>query len=382
MNHTDIAVIGAGIIGTSLAAELVHRGRTVTLIEADEAGGGTSAASYSWINSHKKHPLDYHALNLRGVAAWRRIAETLPEVVSFTGHVEIAESDAHRLSLIERTQRLIGLGYEARWSTPGEARARTPLPVPDDALVAIFDGEGHAFPQRWITHLTTELEASGTPVRRATAIRVDAHDDGARVVLADGDHVDAGAVVICTGARSSDLVASAGAALPLVPPVVDSPAFGYLADVVAPGHGLSGLVTTDRLAMRPGENGTLLVQALDLDCSAQPQVPAPAATAAQIEQRVAAVLPHTRPRIAGIRVGHRVIPSDGRTAAGRIAPGSSVWTIVTHSGVVLAPWLADVIANELHSGYSEPLLAPFRPDRFLKATAHAQLAAPRAPGDQ
>ncbi|WP_051799573.1 NAD(P)/FAD-dependent oxidoreductase [Catenuloplanes japonicus] len=370
---TDVAIVGAGIIGAALADALVRRGRTVTLLESGRPGGGTSATSFAWINSHKKHALDYHAINLRGVEAWRRIAADLPDTVAFTGTVAIAGDDTHRASLTQRTERLIGLGYPARFATPAEARDRTPLPVADDALVAIFDGEGHAFPGRWIAHLTARV-----PVRTAAVTGIDGHD----VLLADGDRVTADAVVICAGTATERLVASAGGVLPLVPPEVDSISYGYLADVVAPGHGVTGIVKTDRLGLRPGEDGTLLVQALDLDRSADPAGPPPDEVAAEILRRITPLLPRTSPRVSAVRVGHRVIPADARTAAGRIAPGSPVWAIATHSGVTLAPWLAEVIADELCGGAPEPLLAAFRPDRFLTTTTHAPLAAPRTSGDQ
>ncbi|GAB7046805.1 NAD(P)/FAD-dependent oxidoreductase [Catenuloplanes indicus] len=379
MNQADVTIVGAGIIGTALAAALAGRGRPVTLLDAGEPGGGTSATSFAWINSHKKDPLDYHALNLAGVAAWRRIAAEFPDAATFAGHVSIATGAAHRASLTARVERLTGLGYPARRVTPAEARERTPVPVPDDALVAIFDGEGHAFPRRWIAHLLTR---PGITVRSATATAVVPHGDHATVHLAGGGTVTAGTVVICAGTGTAALAASAGGRLPLVPPVADSPAFGYLTDVIAPGHGVTGIVKTDRLGLRPGDGGGLLVQTLDLDGTAQPGREPPATVAAEIARRVAEALPHTSPRIAAVRVGHRVVPADGRTAAGPVLPGSPVWAIATHSGITLAPWLADTIAAELTDGTPEPLLTAFRPTRFRTVPHHPPLTAPRAPGDQ
>ncbi|GAB7044080.1 MULTISPECIES: NAD(P)/FAD-dependent oxidoreductase [Catenuloplanes] len=379
MTGADVAIVGAGIIGTALAAALARRGRAVTLIEAGEPGGGTSATSFAWINSHKKDPLDYHALNVAGVVAWRRIAAEFPDAVTFAGQVSIATGAAHRASLTARMRRLTGLGYPARWATPAEARARTPMPVPDDALVAIFDGEGHAFPRRYVAHLLTR---PGVTVRTATATGVASHAGRATVHLTDGGTVTAGTVVVCAGTGTAALVASAGGTLPLVPPAAGYAAFGYLTDVVAPGHGVTGIVKTDRLGLRPGDDGTLLVQTLDLDGTAEPGREPPATVTAEIAHRVAEALPHTRTRIAAVRVGHRVIPADGRTAAGPVAPGSPVWAIATHSGITLAPWLAETIAAELTGAAPEPLLARFRPTRFQATTGHPPLAAPRAPGDQ
>ncbi|MBT0769452.1 FAD-binding oxidoreductase [Kineosporia sp. J2-2] len=378
MSSTDVAIIGAGVIGTTLAAALVRRGRTVTLIEADRPGAGTSSNSYGWVNSHHKHPLEYHELNVQGVGAWRRLAEERPGVVAFTGHLEIAESQEHRRTLTGRTERLIGLGYPARWITAARARELTPVKMVDDALVALFEGEGHAFPARLIDELTREVG----PVRRGTATAVEMQEDGVTVLLADGGEVDADVVVVCAGTGTEQLIASAGGALPLVPPRVDSPSFGYLADVRVPDHGVTALVTTDVLNLRPNGNGLLLVQALDLDGTAEPGVPAPAAVVREFGRRVAALLPGTSPRVVDVRVGHRVIPADGLSAAGPMAPGSRVWAVATHSGVTLAPWLAGVIAGELCGDEPDPRLAAFRPERFLMSSGNPDQAAPRVPGEQ
>jgi glycine/D-amino acid oxidase-like deaminating enzyme len=378
---TEVAIVGAGILGTALAAALVRRGRDVVLI--DDRRPGTTATTFAWLNSHKKDPLDYHELNLAGVAAWRKVASALPGAAAFEGHVEVAHDEAHRASLDARVARLTGLGYRAQRIDPTQARSLAPVPIAHDAHAAWFPDEGHAFPLRWIARLDAELMASGRCTRiLGDAQRVSERGGGAEVRLADGTCVAARVVVICAGNGSPALVTSAGGTLPLVPPVVDGAAFGYLADVAAPGHGITRIVTTDGASLRPGESSDLLMQALDLDAFAEAGVPAPPRVVAALESRVRDLLPHAHPTVERVRVGHRVIPADGRTAAGRIAPGSSVWTIVTHSGVVLAPWLSETIADEVCGADPDPRLSAFRPHRFIDGTMPRQSAVPRAPGDQ
>ncbi|MGC5075574.1 NAD(P)/FAD-dependent oxidoreductase [Agrococcus sp. DT81.2] len=380
MTDADVAIVGGGIVGTALASELVRRGRRVALVDSGRAG--TTAASYGWINSHKKHPIEYHQLNMAGVAAWRAIADRHPSVVSFAGHLEIAEDEAHRRSLTQRVERLQELGYGARWSSVADARDAVRCTIAPDSLVAAFD-EGHAFPLRWVAHLSDQLaSADGFERRRATVTRIEPGRYGAELVLEDESRIRATDAVVCAGNGSEALVASAGGALPLVEPLVDSAAFGYLADVSAPGHGIDRMVTTDVVGIRPGDDDLLLVQALDLDQTAEVGAPAPPGVATALEQRIAALLPHTAPRVRAIRVGHRVIPADGRTAAGRIRAGSRVWAIVTHSGVVLAPWLASVLADELCGAPRDARLASFQPARFLDGDAATAPTAPRRPGDQ
>ena len=46
-----IAVIGAGIVGSSIAYNLVKQGARVTLIDRSTVGGATSQATFAWINA-------------------------------------------------------------------------------------------------------------------------------------------------------------------------------------------------------------------------------------------------------------------------------------------------------------------------------------------
>ena len=56
------------------------------------------------------------------------------------------------------------------------------------------------------------------------------------------------------------------------------------------------------------------------------------------------------------------MPGDGRPAVGPLGPGG-VYVVSTHSGMTLAPILADYVAREVGDGVIEPRLAPYRPDR-------------------
>src|SRR5690606_30738199 len=148
-------------------------------------------------------------------------------------------------------------------------------------------------PLRWTALLSDELAtADGFERLRANVARIEPDGRSVELVLDDDSRISATHAVICAGNGSAALVASAGGALPLVDPRVDSAAFGYLADVSAPGHRVDRVVTTDDLGMRPGDDDLLLVQALDLDRTAEVGTAAPPGIAIAIEQRIAALLPH------------------------------------------------------------------------------------------
>src|SRR5215471_16667023 len=68
-------VIGAGVMGASVAFRLAQAGADVTVLEATRVGGGTSGISFAWVNAHQKPPLPYHRLNVGGMQAHAALRE-------------------------------------------------------------------------------------------------------------------------------------------------------------------------------------------------------------------------------------------------------------------------------------------------------------------
>src|SRR5207248_10672435 len=62
-------VIGAGIIGTTVALRLAQRGAAVTLLDQGLPGGGTTGTTFAWVNASAKEPRSYFDLNAAGMAA-------------------------------------------------------------------------------------------------------------------------------------------------------------------------------------------------------------------------------------------------------------------------------------------------------------------------
>jgi glycine/D-amino acid oxidase-like deaminating enzyme len=109
-------VIGAGVLGASVAARLASSGQRVTLLDQDEPGRATSRWSFAWLNSNDKAPRHYHGLNQAGIRAWAALAPDLDGAAWYrpVGNVELATSDDGRAELAARVNRLAGWGYDAR----------------------------------------------------------------------------------------------------------------------------------------------------------------------------------------------------------------------------------------------------------------------------
>ena len=121
-------VIGAGVLGASVAARLAAAGMQVTLLEADQPGRATSRWSFAWLNSNDKAPRGYHDLNHAGMKAWAELAPELDGAAWYrpVGHVELAASEAGQAELSARVERLTEWGYPARLIDAAEAIALEP----------------------------------------------------------------------------------------------------------------------------------------------------------------------------------------------------------------------------------------------------------------
>ncbi|WP_413317795.1 FAD-binding oxidoreductase [Agrococcus sp. 1P02AA] len=378
-----VAVLGAGFVGVALAQALVRRGCSVTLIDPAQEIAGASATTFAWLNSHRKRPDAYQALNRRGLDAWReRFGPEHAAHVRWSGHAVVVSHPEHVSALRERVAHLRSLDYPAALVPLADAAAEVPGAAVPGAIAAEFPLEGHCAPAPIRAAILASLEASGRCTRiedRAVAV------EGEEVALASGRRIRADRVVIAAGNGSAALAASAGFALPMVPQAAGGAAWGYLARIAVAAHGIDRVLSTDEANIRPDGPDALIAQCLDLDRTAGPDVQPSPALAATFARRMRQLLQREDVAVDQVRVGHRVVPVDGQTVAGPLdgTARGRVWAVVTHSGITLAPLLAETIAAELVEGSASPLLDGFRPARFADGAAPTAVAtAARRPGEQ
>ena len=82
---SDVVVVGAGSVGANVAYRLAEHGARVTLLEAGAPGGGTSSASFAWLNAFHKTPRPYYALNVASMAEHAMLADDLSAFVGYSG---------------------------------------------------------------------------------------------------------------------------------------------------------------------------------------------------------------------------------------------------------------------------------------------------------
>jgi glycine/D-amino acid oxidase-like deaminating enzyme len=362
-------VVGAGVIGASVAYYLSRAGAQVTVFDRGRPGSGTSAASLAWVNANNKTPRAYHDLNVEGMRAHAALRAACGGALPWWhggGNLLLAAGAAGREAIRRRIERLREWDYPAEELTSARVRELEPDLAAEalrDTAAAYFPDEGWVDTTVYVHAMVASAIRDGARVRAGTAV-CELRRAGDRVVGVrdeSGQTHDADVVVNCGGRWAGDIGASAGLGVPL------SPNRSVLAITPPALTGLRRVVHATDCQFRPDGGGRVMIQADDIDdaVTARHASEPPMNLAADLVRRAARWLPG----LAGLaaetaRIGIRAMPADGHSIVGPHRGVAGYYVAVTHSGVTLAPFLGRVVADELLREQPDPRLAPFRPDRF------------------
>ena len=370
---TEVIVIGGGIIGACVAHALVEAGARVTVVVDGWPGRGTSAASLAWVNAANKTPEAYNRLNAAGMPAYAELRGRLgPECgVHLDGAFNWVEAEDQRDELRERYERLRGWDYPVEWVTPEQVmRDLAPeLRLEPETVQELLHmpTEGWIDAPLLIGALLEQVRRRGGAVRCGARVRQVRREAGRAVgVLTDaGESVSADWVINCAGPDAERVAASAGVRLPMarVP--------GMLLVTDRAPLGLRQVVHAPSRSFRPDGGGRVAILtdwappgSADEERPG-PSLPPPPRTDAVLAE-VARWLPAlATARVEAARLGVRPMPLDGYPMVGPHPELPGFYVVVTHSGITLGPVLGPMVAAEVMTGRPEPLLAPYRPDRFL-----------------
>jgi D-hydroxyproline dehydrogenase subunit beta len=376
-----IIVIGAGIIGTSIAWRLAARGACVKVIEAAFPGSGTTDASLAWVNASSKLDTgrEYFDLAVKATDEHHALADALRESRCFfpTGHIEIASGSTEADRLEAKVARLQQRGYRAELVRIRELRHLERLKVPSTAAAAYYADEGWVDGPTMARALLERARSSGTTVLlNTTAIQLVLKGDAVTgVQVTRSEFLRADAVVVATGRCTQALLAPLNVDVPLADvESKDSKAVGLLVTVRPPGGGPGTVLHSRNVNWAPRPSGCAVLASGSADRAiARHRSPRNVgATAAALLTRAADL----STRFAGAsvqraRVGLRALPIDGWPVCGWINSIGGLYIVVTHSGITLAPLLSQLVAGEILDGIEAPELRLFRPSRFDSAPKDA-----------
>jgi glycine/D-amino acid oxidase-like deaminating enzyme len=365
-----VVVIGAGLYGAAVATGLARRGARVTVVDSGAPAGGTSGATFSWINAGGKKPRAYHELAVAGMDAHRRLADTAPYCDWYheTGNLQWATDDIERERLHHKVADSLACGYPVHWLDKAEALSLEPDINPDRLPaqeIAYFPREGWIEPTRLIGYLLSDAADRGCgTVRNDAVTAIEVTGGMVRAVrLASGRRLPADAVVNCAGPQAALVARLAGLTLPrrntrgVV--IYTSPVAVWVTHVIhAP-----------RVHLRPDGGGRLLLHTPQIDTAVESV--GTGETSVQ-QSAVDTVLTDARAlypgladvRVESIRIGERPIPADGLPVLGRAPQLPNFHFAVSHSGATLSVHAGDLVAAELLGHDHDNILAPYRFERF------------------
>ena len=351
----QVIVIGAGIIGASIAWHLTKAGARVTVISDSAIGGVATPNSFAWINASWGNPETYFRLRTRAMAEWSRLAKDLPGIpLAWCGGL-CWDQPAAGLEDYAAEHSAWGYGIERVNRERAALIEPNLVELPDFALYVAE--EGVAEPVATAKALLADAERHGGRIvtgRTATALA--RSSDRVAGVEISGERLAADEVVIAAGAGAPAIAATAGVKLPIeMPPglIVHSRPYRKL---------LNGLVLAEKLHMRQTAEGRIIAGS---DFGGGDPGTDPRATARELFAVMKGMLRGADGlELDFYTVGYRPTPVDGFPIVGRAEGIDGLYVAVTHSGITLAPAVGLFASREILDGERDPLLAPYGLSRF------------------
>ncbi|MEM8948319.1 MAG: FAD-binding oxidoreductase [Pseudomonadota bacterium] len=353
----NTTVIGAGIVGASIAYHLAKRGADVTIIDRTGIAAGATGKSFAWINAHHTENEAYHRLRYQSIAEFHRLDRELEGGLglSWCGALSF---DVLGEAFDRRAERFRALGYPADVISHNRFNELEPR-------------YGH--PPGRALHLS--LEAAVNPAHASEALIEGAVRNGARTmfgaeimaVLKDGGRVTGvetsygslatSQVVVAAGTGAEAILESVDVSLPMA----NRP--GVMLHSRPVPKVLNHLIWGDRIHLKQQPDGRLVIGEIfsdgrnDLD---------PGMIAEQMLVDARRHLPDVDVQIDRTTIGLRPIPKDGMPVIGTVSSVPGLYVAVMHSGVTLAPIVGRMAADELLDDITFPTLNPYRPERFSR----------------
>ena len=367
-----VVVVGAGIVGVSIAYHLSRRKNVaVTVLERDEPCAGASGHSFAWLNSFGKDPVSYHHFNRRSMDIWDRFARRLGGELDLHWGGELRwEYTPERVeALRQRIKQLQAWGYPIRIIRSDELRELEPGLSPGPVEIASFSEiDGRVDPLKVIEACLQRACEVGTVVHTHTPINELCLNGGGNIeaVNTPNGKISCDAVVLANGTAVTELASTADVHIPQQyspgvvirtdpqPPILQNVSVLHLPPIDKNRH---------ELHLRQSADGTLAIgqgsqESVDQDDSQE--------HADDLLSRAV----HYLPALAGARaiptpVGYRPMPIDELPVIGFCASAPNLYIALMHSGVTLAPLVGELATVEIVDGAHVEMLASYRPERFI-----------------
>lgn len=371
-NKLNVTVVGAGIVGSAIAYSLAKRGVAVTVLDKGRPGCGATSHSFAWINATAKHPVSYHNFNQRSLGMWDRFARGLDADVGLRwgGQLEWAATPEGATELMSRGAQLQAWGYPCHIIDGDRMAQLEPGLSPRQVTAAIYSElDGMVEPTLAAEACIRAAAKHGAAVRletEVTGLKTMAGSNTVNAVVTGGENIATDVVVLAGGVDNTQLAAMAGITIlqqdspgvvirtnPIPQPLLAATSVLY-APPLEPGR--------PEIHLRQCLDGTAMIGEGSQESLARDDTQE---HANELLARATEYVPGLKGASAiPVPVGYRPMPLDGFPVVGFSPDAPNVYLALTHSGVTLAPLMAQLATMEIVDEAQVDLLSDYRPSRF------------------
>ena len=376
--NMKVVVVGAGIIGASIAYHLSKLGVQVTVIDKVGPATQTSLGTFAWINATwAKQPRSYHTLNQDGISSWKTLQNDLGIPVKWGGSIEWFDSNERQDKLAKQIAEQIAWGEPAAMLGVDDLVKKEPNVDFSGVSRAAFSGnDGAVDPVLATLTLLKAAQENGASLSFPCELTgVNASNGTLQSVETTQGTIPADKVILATGAAPN--MASRFADIDL--PQRSTP--GVIAITKPMPPLLNRLVIAPGVHMHQRLDGRLVLgeqagapktEAHKMRLKGRPiSFPTPEYAQQhfmQIQNIAAQYLPGIdAAEVEAVHIGWRPLPLDGHPVLGFSPSRPNIYLAVMHSGVSLAPIIGQLAAQEITSEAPIDSLSTYRPDRTFQA---------------
>jgi glycine oxidase len=360
----EVAVLGGGIAGLSIAWRLLRRGAGVTVVAGSQPAASRVAAGMLAPMPEADINPGLGLLAAEGLRSYPRLVEELAEDTALrtgfarAGLLRVAYTEEEALHIRDRVGAYEAAGMPSRWLDASGCLAQAPgLGAAGLKGGLLSYDEAQVEPEWMLTALRDAIRRRGGVLVEAEVLEVEAGADATvvRVCYESGiGELTAGTVVVAMGSWSGALPGVTLAVRPVKGQLLAFSGQAGPGPIVYWGH--------NYLLTRP--DSTVVLGATMEE----------AGFSTAVDQRAGALrllLDRLWPDLAAApavgRAGLRPSAADGLPVIGWSQPRLYAFTAHFRNGFLLAPMTAGLAANEIVDGTEEDLLRRLRPGRLTAA---------------
>ena len=365
-----IVVVGAGIVGSSIAYHLTKMGAEVTLIERDRPAAHASGRSFAWINaSYPKKPYSYHHLSQLSLLAYHRLETEIDIDVRWGGSLEWFTSQENQKMLVQEIEIQQGYGVPVQMISGEQAHELEPnVEFDKNASIAFSKLDGAVDAVGVVDIFLRKTISLGSKVLYPVTYKsLKVVGNKIVAVRTSVGEIETDQVVFACGVDTDELLKINVLKISRPGIILRTQPMKKVIDRVIVGPGVHIHQQHDGKVVI-GEQAGVPISHLNR-LAMKPESFPSAAFEMQHGERILAIAQKFVPQLETIEleqvvIGWRPLPHDERPVVGHVKNIPGAYLATMHSGVTLAPIIGELVAMELLDGTETNLLTDFRPKRF------------------